>query len=103
MLIFAVLLHVLTWRLLTTIDYNLTHGATARVFQRKVSNTSVSPEALTAFRALSTRKSQELLEEYDAWLARHEAQENEDLQSAGHYVSVGISHFDDTLNEDPEP
>jgi hypothetical protein len=89
--------------LITTIDYNLTHDSTARVFQRKVSNTSVAPEALNAFRVLSTRKSQELLEEYDAWLARHEAQEDDDLQSTGHYVSVGIYYFDDTLNEDPEP
>lgn len=83
--------------LITTIDYNLTHPAGARVFQRKVSNTSVHAGALEAFRALSGRKSQELLEEYDAWLAGHEVEGSDGEQDTGHYVAVGIYYYDNTL------
>ena len=83
--------------LITTIDYNLTHPAGARVFQRKVSNTSVRAGALDAFRELSGRKSQELLEEYDAWLAQHEVDGSKGKTDTGHYVAVGIYYFDNTL------
>ena len=36
-------------------------------------------------------------EALDAWLSEHETQPDE----AGHYVSVGIYYFDDTLEEEP--
>lgn len=85
--------------LLCTIDHNLRQPDGARVFQRKVSNPSVHREALQAFRELSHEKSQELLEEYDAWLAKHET----DTESAddARYVSVGIYYFDSTIDEEP--
>lgn len=86
--------------LIATIDYNLTHPADARVFQRKVSNTSIRAGALEAFRELSSRKSQELLEEYDAWLARHEVDGSTGTRDSGRYVAVGIYYFDNTLIED---
>jgi hypothetical protein len=82
--------------LLTSIDYNLTHPAEERVFQRKVSNSSVRAGALEAFRELSNRKSQELLEAYDEWLAEHEISGDSDDEST-RYVSVGIYYFDNSL------
>jgi hypothetical protein len=86
------------FELLSSIDHNLSHRDERRVFQRKVSNHHVQRQALRAFRDLSNRKSQELLEDYDAWLAEHEtgASDRED----GCYVSVGIYYFDSTLDED---
>ncbi|WP_439101398.1 DUF6502 family protein [Congregibacter sp.] len=93
--------------LITTIDHNLTHPKSERVFQRKVSNGSVSEAALGAFRQLSTQKSQELLEEYHAWLVEHEiASETHDADEnteKHRYVSVGIYYYDDTLHEDLTP
>jgi hypothetical protein len=87
--------------LISSIDHNLTHDRDARVFQRKVSNTLIPAEALAAFRALSASKSQELLEEYHAWLSAHEAPAEDSEQT--HYVAVGIYYFDSTIHEDREP
>ncbi len=86
--------------LLNTIDYNLGAVPEQRVFQRKVSNASLQAGALTAFRELSNRKSQELLEEYDAWLKQHEVNAEDSEADDPCYVAVGIYYFDQTLIEE---
>lgn len=88
--------------IITSIDHNLTHDDSDRVFQRKVSNVSVRVDALAEFRKLSNRKSQQLLEEYDAWLSEHEVSKDTDGKQERHYVAVGIYYFDDTLHRDDE-
>ncbi len=88
--------------MVTSIHHNLSHESGHRVFQRKVSNASVRGDALAAFRELSNKKSQELLEEYDSWLADHEVGTGRDDTDSPHYVSVGIYYYDNTLQEDPD-
>lgn len=87
--------------LFTSIGHNLRHEQPERVFQRSVYNASVHGGALAAFRELSNKKSQELLEEYDSWLAEHEVGATEEETASPQYVSVGIFYYDSTLREDP--
>ena len=89
-----------TAELLNTIDYNLGAAPEQRVFQRKVSNASLQAGALKAFRELSNRKSQELLEEYDAWLKQHEVNIEHASADDACYVAVGIYYFDQSLIEE---
>jgi len=87
--------------LITTIDHNLVSDETALRYQRKVSNLRVDPDVLPAFRKLSARKSQALLETLDAWLAEHELDTDQDSQP-GCYVSLGIYYYENSQNkEDP--
>jgi hypothetical protein len=75
--------------LIATIDHNLVKQGDALRFQRKVSNHNVSVDALADFQALSAEKAQALLEEFDAWLSEHEAQDSDQ----GRYVSLGIYYY----------
>lgn len=88
--------------LLTTINHNLTHERAERVFQRKVSNTSIPAEAIDAFKAFSSQKSQELLEDYHKWLSQHEVNAETNSPNKPHYVAVGIYYYDDLLHEEDE-
>lgn len=76
--------------LIHTIDHNLAAEPGDRLFQRKVSNVLVHPDALPQFRELSNRKSQELLEEYHRWLSAHELSVGDDSSPEPRYVAVGI-------------
>jgi hypothetical protein len=80
--------------LIGTIGHNLTAEPEKRLFQRKVSNVLVHPDAVPAFRELSNRKSQELLEEYHRWLTQHELHSSGDSAPAPAYVAVGIYYTD---------
>ena len=81
--------------LIETISHNMMAKPADRLFQRKVSNALVNKDVLTEFRELSIRRSQELLEEYDAWLSAHEV-EGEDEAA---YVAVGIYYVEHTNQE----
>ena len=77
--------------LIATIDHNLTNPPDQLLYQRKVSNTNIDPEAIEAFRELSARKAQALLESLDAWLIDHELTDSPDNNSGdGQYASLGI-------------
>jgi len=96
-------LHILgsdTGELIATIDHNLVSGADHLRFQRKVSNHRVRAEALPEFRALSSRKAQALLEEFDAWLAKHEVAAGEQDDDQGRYVSLGIYYYENPEHEE---
>jgi hypothetical protein len=82
--------------LIGTIGHNLTAEPGKRLFQRKVSNVLVHPDAVPVFRELSNKKSQELLEEYHRWLTQHELHSSEDSAPHPAYVAVGI-YYTDTL------
>ncbi|MEZ5571838.1 MAG: DUF6502 family protein [Halioglobus sp.] len=87
--------------LIGTIGHNLEVVPAQRLFQRKVSNTAVSAEAIAAFRELSNRKSQALLEEYHAWLSAHETDAGSgDTDQVG-YVAVGIYYTEKLSAEEP--
>ena len=96
-------LHILgtdSAELIATIDHNLVSQPDALRFQRKVSNHRVRAEALPEFRALSSRKAQALLEEFDAWLAKHEIAASDQDDDQGHYVSLGIYYYENSEHEE---
>lgn len=76
--------------LIATIGHNLESPPGRLHFQRKVSNRLVHPEAVEEFRRFSNAKSQQLLEEYHAWLSAHEvpAEQRDTVQP--NYIAVGI-------------
>jgi hypothetical protein len=83
--------------LIETIGHNMMAEPNDRLFQRKVSNALVRKDVLPAFRELSNRRSQELLEEYDAWLSEHEVAGQDDNEAA--YVAVGIYYVEHSEQE----
>jgi hypothetical protein len=95
--------------LIATIGHNLEAEQAHLFFQRKVSNRLVRVDAMGKFRELSNRKSQELLEEYHAWLSSHEVDADglhadaDTVDSDGHdanqvgYVAVGIYYTEHLL------
>ena len=80
--------------LINTIGHNLSAASPELHFQRKVSNVLVHPDAVPAFRELSTRKSQLLLEEYHSWLSNHEVSPEDESSVQPRYLSVGIYYSD---------
>jgi hypothetical protein len=83
--------------LIGTIGHNLDAEPGQRRFQRKVSNVAVREEALPAFREYSNKKSQQLLEDYHAWLSNHEVSSRDDGQKESpRYVAVGIYYTEDS-------
>lgn len=88
-----------TAELIATIDHNLVCDKSASRFQRKVSNSRVSAEALPAFQALSAQKAQALLEELDAWLDRHEVDKDAQDSDKGQYVSLGIYYYENSQDK----
>lgn len=84
--------------LITTIGHNLSAQHGDRYFQRKVSNVLVHPDDLPAFRAMSNKKSQQLLEEYHLWLTQHEIEKTDvNPQLEPCYVAVGIYYIDNNV------
>jgi hypothetical protein len=98
-------LHILgsdSAELIATIDHNLVSGPEGLRFQRKVSNHRVRADAVAEFQALSAKKAQKLLEELDAWLAKHEAAAGEPDDDQSRYVSLGIYYYESSKpEEDP--
>ncbi len=87
--------------LIDTIGHNLEAEPAHCFFQRKVSNTAVRPDAMEKFRELSNRKSQELLEEYHAWLSVNEVDlDSNDADQIG-YVAVGIYYTEQLRSKEP--
>jgi hypothetical protein len=80
--------------LIDTIGHNLGAAPEERYFQRKVSNVLLHPEAVSAFRELSSRKSQLLLEEYHSWLTNHEVGPEDASSVRPCQVAVGIYYSD---------
>ena len=88
--------------MISTIDHNVTRGATDPRYQRKVVYRSMPADALPAFRKLSAKQSQLLLEKMDRWLAAHDLDnppDQPDLPRAR--IGLGIYYFEDAA--DPEP
>jgi hypothetical protein len=87
--------------LIGTIGHNLEADPAQRLFQRKVSNRALRVDEMDKFRDLSNRKSQELLEEYHAWLSSHEVDENDSNSDQVGYVAVGIYYTEQILPKEP--
>lgn len=81
--------------LIDTIDHNLRHGATDPRFQRKVMYRSIPAGVRPAFRELSARQAQQLLEKLDAWLAEHDVGNPPDQPDAPRVrLGLGIYYFE---------
>ncbi|MEO7338934.1 MAG: DUF6502 family protein [Caldimonas sp.] len=84
--------------LIDTIDHNLQFGATDPRFQRKVMYHSIPASALPAFRQLSGRQAQGLLEKLDRWLADHDRVDSSAVrETALARVGVSIYYFEERL------
>ena len=83
--------------LIETITHNIEHGATDARYQRKVMHVGIPVDALPAFREMSARQSQALLEDLDAWLTEHDIEhltESELPPGDTARVGVGIHYFE---------
>jgi hypothetical protein len=88
--------------LIETISYNIDREAGEPRYQRKVMHIGIPVEALPAFRALSSKKSQELLESFHAWLSEHDLGDLPEEQWApgtSARVGVGIHYFEEVTGE----
>jgi hypothetical protein len=82
--------------LMETIIYNIDRGSAPARYQRKVMHTGIPVTALPKFRELSGKKSQALLEEFDAWLSAHDLSDiPEDQWSDTAKVGVGIYYYEE--------
>jgi len=85
--------------LISTISHNINAKPEDRRFQRKVSSTFLRADAVAEFRELARTRSQQLLEEYDAWIALHEISKDNDLTDTATYVAVGIYYNENASQE----
>lgn len=88
--------------LIDTIDYNLTHSGEEARFQRKVMYDNIPVDALPAFRKLSARLSQNLLEQLNFWLAEHDRDENPQLDGTDRARAGLEIHQIEEILEAPE-
>jgi Family of unknown function (DUF6502) len=92
-------LHILgtdVGHLIATIDYNLQPRLTTARFQRKVSYDNLPDEALPAFRELSAKQAQKLLEKMDEWLAGNDRDVTPSIKGTGRNLAgLGIYYFEE--------
>jgi len=69
--------------LISTIDYNLQPNAMKARFQRKVAYDNLPDETLPAFRKLSAKQAQKLLERMDEWLAGNDRDVSPSVKGIG--------------------
>jgi hypothetical protein len=92
--------------LVETITYNIEQpNAHEARYQRRVLHHGIPPEALPAFRTLSGKQAQKVLESLDAWLAEHDLSGvPEQDWGATARVGVGIYYFEEIIQPvDPNP
>lgn len=85
--------------LISTINHNLTHNGDALRYQRKVSNDNISSETCKAFKDLSAREAQLLLERLDSWLTEHEQDPQSAKDQPSSRVRMGIYYYEDQSKE----
>ena len=84
-----------TSALISTIDHNLDPEVERKYFQRKVRYDNLPDEVLPDFRALSAEKAQQLLEEFNAWLAKRDRDINPSIDGTGRNMAgIGIYYFE---------
>lgn len=89
--------------LLATIDHNLEAPPGKARFQRKVVYDNVPEEFAEEFRALAARRSQELLEELDRWLAERDRDRVPDTHGTGRVrLGLGIHQIEERRDADDD-
>lgn len=70
-------------------------------FQRKVMYDNLSEEAVQQFKLISSQRSQQVIEEFDRWLAKHDRDLNPGINGHGKLrAGVGIYYFEETLSQE---
>ena len=89
-----------TSALISTIDHNLNPEIERKYFQRKVRYDNLPNEVLPEFRALSAEKAQQLLEEFNEWLAKRDRDINPSVNGTGRNMAgIGIYYFENPEGE----
>jgi hypothetical protein len=83
--------------LITTIDHNLKSDSKDKArLQRKVVYDNLPDEALPEIRKLSAKRAQNLLQNLDKWLAKHDRDVNPSVQGSGRNLAgLGIYYFEE--------
>lgn len=86
--------------LIDTIDHNMQDGIEAPRFQRKVMYDNLPAEAMAEFRVIAERHAQQVIEELDQWLSRHDRDANPSVQGTGRMrAGLGIFCFEEDISE----
>ena len=91
-----------TAELIATIDHNLVRPDNELRFQRKVSNRYVRVDAIPRFQALAAKRSQALLEKFDALLAEYEIDPDDPEADESRYVSIGIYYYESSSENEEQ-
>jgi hypothetical protein len=87
--------------LLTTITHNIARDVPEPYFQRKVVYDNLPVEAMTELKPLVNQRAQELLEEFDRWLAARDRDANPDVKGHGRQrAGIGIYYFENDLSQE---
>lgn len=87
--------------LISTIGHNLKADPTDSLFQRKVAYDNLPDEILPAFRKLSARKAQDLLEKLDRWLAQRDRDMTPTVKGKGRsQAGLGVYYFEEPYSNE---
>jgi hypothetical protein len=90
--------------LLTTITHNIVADASEPFFQRKVAYDNLPIEAVAGLKPLVHKKAQELLEEFDRWLAARDRDVNPTIKGSGRQrAGVSVYYFETDLSQEDKP
>jgi hypothetical protein len=89
--------------LLSTINHNLQPDLTNPLFQRTVSYDNLPDEVLEKFHDQFSKKAQDLLENADEWLARHDRDATPSVKGTGrNQTGFGVFFFQKPYSEEEE-
>jgi len=87
--------------LISTVGHNLVPDPTGPLFQRKVAYDNLPDDILPAFRKLSARKAQDLLEKLDRWLAQRDRDITPTVKGKGrNRAGLGIYYFEEPYSKE---
>jgi len=89
--------------LISTIDQNLKHDPSGALFQREVAYDNLPDEVLPAFRKLSAKKAQAMLESLDRWLAQQDRDVTPTVKGSGrNQAGLGIYYFEEVYPKEED-
>jgi len=84
-----------------TIDHNLEFSKTDNRLQLKVVYDNLPAEAIPELHALTSKRSRDLLEELNTWLAEHDRDNNPGIQGTGRVrAGFGVYYFEDEVKQE---
>ena len=87
--------------LISTVGHNLKPDPTGPLFQRKVAYDNLPDEILPAFRKLSAKRAQNLLEKLDQWLAQRDRDITPTVKGNGrNRAGLGVYYFEEPYSNE---